>query len=305
VEEPEEKRAMTSGSAGPVERIIIAPGERRPAVVHVINSARTRLSLSLFRCDDEAVLDALAAAVRRGVHVRALLTSRAKGSKAQLKHLEIFLRTLGADVRRYSDLVVRYHAKYIVADDGPACIASLNFTRKCFDATCDFVLMTSDADVVTGLTRLFDADWCGTASDVPGGTTHRLIVGPEHARRRFAALFESAVHRIRIIDPKIDDPAMLTLLKAREAAGIKVEIRRTERMGALVPHGKLLLIDDASAVIGSISLSMMALEFRRELAIVTRDAASVAALDEFWRALPPVLTGGALGVVPGDSPLLA
>ncbi len=296
---------MTGGTAEPVERIIIAPGDRRPAVVHVINSARTRLSLSLFRCDDQAVLDALTAAVRRGVHVRALLTSRAKGSKSQLKYLEAFLTTVGADVRRYADLVVRYHAKYIVADDGPACIASLNFTRKCFDATCDFVLMTSAADVVTGVTRLFDADWDGVRSDLPAGASDRLIVGPEHARRRFAGLFDSAVHRIRIIDPKIDDPAILALLKARAAAGVTVEIRGAEAVGTLVPHGKLLIIDDSTAVIGSISLSMLALEFRRELAIVTRDAASLTALDEFWRSLPGVLSGGAGGIVPGDSPLLA
>jgi cardiolipin synthase A/B len=304
VEEPEEKRAMTSGSAGPVERIIIAPGERRPAVVHVINSARTRLSLSLFRCDDEAVLDALAAAVRRGVRVRALVTSRAKGSKQQLKQLYRTLKTAGADVRRYQDSVVRYHAKYIVADDGPAFIASLNFTRKCFQATCDFVVVSNDSELVHGLTRLFDADWDGTryhVSDAP----HRLIVGPEQARRRFATLIEEATHSIRIIDPKISDPAMMMLLRARAAAGLKVDIRGAEALGPLVPHGKLIMIDDATAVIGSISLSTLALEFRRELAVVIRDRASLIALEQFWTSLPGVPTGGASAVFSGEPPHLA
>ena len=289
----------------PVERLILAPEERHQAVLNVIDSARDRLALSVFRCDDQPVLDALGAAVRRGVRVRALVTSRAKGSKKQLKQLYRTLKTAGADVRRYVDPVVRYHAKYIVADDGPAFIASLNFTRKCFQATCDFVVVSYDSELVHGLTRLFDADWDGTrytVSDVPG---HRLIVGPEQARRRFAALFEEAAHSIRIIDPKISDPAMMTLLKARAAAGLKVDIRGGEALGPLVPHGKLIMIDDATAVIGSISLSTLALEFRRELAVVIRDRASLIALEQFWTSLPGVPTGGASAVFSGEPPHLA
>jgi phosphatidylserine/phosphatidylglycerophosphate/cardiolipin synthase-like enzyme len=288
----------------PVERLILAPEERRQAVLNIIDSARDRLALSVFRCDDEPVLDALAAAVRRGVHVRALLTGRAKGWKGQLKQLQAFLEDTGADVRRYADQVVRYHAKYIVADEGPAFIASLNFTRKCFQATCDFAVVSHDSELVDGVTRLFDADWDATrytASDVPG---HRLIVGPEQTRRRFTALFEEATHDIRIIDPKINDPAMMTLLRARAAAGITVDIRGAEALGPLVPHGKLIMIDDATAVIGSISLSTLALDFRRELAVVIRDRASLIALEQFWASLPPV-TGGASAVFSGEPPHLA
>jgi len=289
----------------PVERLILAPEERRQAVLNVIDSARDRLALSVFRCDDQAVLDSLAEAARRGVHVRVLLTGRAKGSKSQLQHLYSSLKTVGADVRRYADAVVRYHAKFIVADDRTALIASLNFTRKCFQATCDFVVVSNDSGLVQDVTRLFDADWDGTrypASDVPG---HRLIVGPEQARRRFAALFEEAIHSIRIIDPKISDPAMMTLLRARAAAGIKVDIRGADALGTLVPHGKLIMIDDATAVIGSMSLSALALEFRRELAVVIRDRASLMALEQFWTSLPGVPTGGASAVFSGEPPHLA
>lgn len=277
---------MTFMSSGSRERLILAPEERRPALVNVIDSARERLALSLFRCDDQAVLDALGAAVRRGVRVRALLTGRAKGSKRQLKHLRKFLKAVGADVRRYADPVVRYHAKYIVADDGPAVITSLNFTRKCFEATCDFLVVSSDRELVSGLTRLFDADWDGKRYEPPNVPIHRLIVGPEQARHRFTALFQQAARRIRLIDPKISDPAMLLLLKAKEAQGVAVDIRGQVGLGSLVPHGKLLIIDDATAVIGSISLSTLALEFRRELAVVIRDPLGLEALDRFWNSLP-------------------
>jgi phosphatidylserine/phosphatidylglycerophosphate/cardiolipin synthase-like enzyme len=302
VEERQEKRPVTSVTTDPVERLILAPEERRQAVLNVIDSARDRLALSVFRCDDQPVLDSLAAAVRRGVQVRVLMTGRAKGSKIQLQHLYSFLKTVGADVRRYADAVVRYHAKFIVADDGTALIASLNFTRKCFQATCDFVVVSNDSELVQGVTRLFDADWNGTRYPVPDVPGHRLIVGPEQARRRFATLFGEATHSIRIIDPKISDPAMLMLLRARAAEGIRVDIRGADALGPLVPHGKLIMIDDASAVIGSMSLSTLALEFRRELAVVIRDRASLMGLEQFWTSLPGAPTGVATAGFSGDPP---
>ncbi|MBI3047693.1 MAG: hypothetical protein HYY76_05220 [Acidobacteria bacterium] len=277
---------MSAGAAAPVERIVIAPEARRPAVLEVIDSARGRLDLSLFRCDDRAIIDAIGRAAARGVCVRALVTRRAKGSKGHLKQLRQALKRLGADVRRYADAVVRYHAKYAIADDGPAIVASLNFTRKCFGATCDFLLVSTEPVLVTGLRRLFEADWHGAAHSPVGRDTGRLIVGPEHARVRFADLLQQAVHTIRLVDPKVTDPAMLRLLKAREAQGVRIAIRGRTGLGDLAPHGKLLMIDDRAAAIGSISLSTLALEFRRELAVVIEDRPSLDALDRFWNSLP-------------------
>jgi phosphatidylserine/phosphatidylglycerophosphate/cardiolipin synthase-like enzyme len=300
VEESEEKRPMIGANAGARARVVIRPDDRRSAVIDTIDSSREHLSLSIFRCDDDGVVDALTAAVRRGVHVRVLLTSRAKASKAHLKQLHAVLTAAGAEVRRYTDAVVRYHAKYIVADAATAVIASFNFTRKCFHTTCDFAVVTHDSQVIAAVTHLFDGDWRGNAYDAVADGADQLIVGPEQARRRFAELFESATERIRIIDPKIDDPAMLTLLKRRAAAGLRVEIRGPTTLGSLVPHGKLLVIDDSLAVIGSISLSMLALEFRRELAVVTRDRASLATLDQFWQSLPALATAGDAPGVSGD-----
>ncbi len=63
------------------EWTVLAPGERREAVLRVIRSAKDRLILSLFRCDDFKVLDELGEVRRRKVRVEVLLTSRAKGGK--------------------------------------------------------------------------------------------------------------------------------------------------------------------------------------------------------------------------------
>jgi hypothetical protein len=117
-------------SGDPVDRIVVDPRGRRPAVL--------------------------------GVRVRALMTGRAKG--------------------------------YIVADDGPAMVASLNFTRKCFESPCDFVLVSRDPSLASALGSAFDSDWSGEAAQT-----------------------------IRLVDPKVSDPVMLLLRGAvRDRASLDI-----------------------------------------------------------------------------------
>jgi PLD-like domain len=77
-------------------------------MVRVIDRAKKRLVLSLFRCDDFAVLDALAAALERGVEIRALLTKRAKGGRQRLQKLWASpLEDMDVRVSWYADPVVK------------------------------------------------------------------------------------------------------------------------------------------------------------------------------------------------------
>ncbi len=111
-----------------------------------------------------------------------MLTKRAKGGKKRLKKLWGALEEMGAVVTRYADPVVKYHAKYLVADDSTAIITTLNPTRKCFTRTWDAVLITQDPSVVKGLLTLFKADAAGVPLPSRRPLGRRLIVGPERSR---------------------------------------------------------------------------------------------------------------------------
>ncbi len=267
------------------ERFIFDPDQRKSAVLGVIGSARRRLFLSLFRCDDFDILDALAAALQRGVDVEVLVTPRAKGWTKRLRELWAVLEGMGAKLHRYADPVVKYHAKYIVADNGPALVASLNFTRNCFENTYDFLVTTDDPVVVTGLRRLFVADSSRPAPTRPIQFGRRLIVGPERARHEFTALLERARRSIAIVDPKLTDPAILDMLRAKRRDGVAVTVIGRERTGGLEPHGKMMVVDEAVGVIGSMSLSALSLDFRREVAVIVRDRAGVAEMARVFRRL--------------------
>ena len=63
------------------DRLIVNLDERRAALIDVIRGARRQITLSLFRCNDDAIFAELAAATARGVAVDVLVTSRVKGGK--------------------------------------------------------------------------------------------------------------------------------------------------------------------------------------------------------------------------------
>jgi phosphatidylserine/phosphatidylglycerophosphate/cardiolipin synthase-like enzyme len=246
--------------------------------------------LSLFRCNDAEIFAELTRAVARGVEVNVLVTSRAKGGKKKLKKLWDALQRTGASVHPYTDAVVKYHAKYLVVDDGPAVVASQNLTRKCFERTCDALVLTHDPAVVSGLRRLMAADRDATA--IPQDLCSRLIVGPERARRQFTALIDQAKSTIRLIDAKLSDPDLVDRLNKRRAEGLTVEVYGSKRLGALKSHGKIMLIDNRLAVVGSLALAALSLDFRREVAIIVEDPAAVADVEDVFRTIDAVPTAG-------------
>lgn len=267
----------------PPDRLILAVDDRRGAILDVIRKARRNLVLSLFRCNDEAIFNELTYAVDRGVAVEVITTSRAKGGRGKLEKLRDALDATGATVRTYNDPVVKYHAKYIVADDGPAVVASLNLTRKCFRKTLDGIVITHDPLLVSDLRRLMAADADGTK--IPTDLSDRLVIGPERARRQFTALIEQAKTSVRVIDAKFSDPDLKHLLRSRRAGGLTVEVFDGRRLGDLKSHGKIMLIDESKVVVGSLSLAALSLDFRREVAIAVDEPSAVAVAVDMFRML--------------------
>ena len=275
-----------------VDRVVTSIEDRRQTILDVIAGARKSIRLSLFRCNDPATFEALAAAAERGVAVDVLLTSRAKGVATKLAKLVTKLEKGGATVHAYKDPVVKYHAKYLVADDGPAVVASFNFTRKCFEKTFDAAVVTDDPAVAAGLQALLAADCEG--KPMPPDVSPRLIIGPERARKQLTALVEGAKKSIRLVDKKLSDPDLVTLLNAKRDAGLTVDVYASKRIGSLKSHGKMMLIDDRVAVVGGLAIAAISLDFRREVAIVVNDPAAVAGVVEMFRTIDAVPTQGAL-----------
>ncbi|WP_396624357.1 phospholipase D-like domain-containing protein [Luteitalea sp.] len=281
------------------ESVALAPVARREALLRAIDEARRHLVLSLFRCDDQGVLDALAAAVRRGVAVEALLTRRARRGRKSLGRLHAALTGMGATVAWFADPVVKYHAKYLVADETTALVMTLNPTRKCFGRTWDAVITTGDTRVARSLLRLFDADASGRPPVFGPDFSPRLLVGPERSRDEVHRLILDARRSIGILDHKLADPGVVTLLRERRNAGVAVTVVGKDLPSPLAAHGKLMVVDETRALVGSLALSTLSLDFRREVSLMVDDPALVQPLAAAWRALSDH-AGARARRLPGD-----
>lgn len=276
---------MILRAAVDVEHVVLRAGERRRAVVSVIDAARTRISFSVYRFDDPVLLDALSRARARGVEIEVLVSSRVKRGRRARRGRRDTVESFDAAGFRVREYIrgVKYHAKFLVADDRTAVVTSMNFTPKCFERTSDFVVVTRDRRAVAELATLFRHDFAREAFTAADDSC--LVIGPDGARARYAALLSSARHSIRIMDHKLSDTAILALLERKARQGVRVRIIGRERRDAQ-PHGKLLIVDGRTAVVGSIALSAASLDGRRELGIRLDHPRHVAELTGYFdRAL--------------------
>jgi phosphatidylserine/phosphatidylglycerophosphate/cardiolipin synthase-like enzyme len=268
------------------DRVVVDPAERRALVLQVIRRARRRLALTIFRCNDADVLDAVATAVARGVEVDVLLTRRARGWRQRLDRLQLRLERMGARVTRHGARATKHHAKYIVVDRGPLLVASFNLTRKCFSRTCDFGVLTWDPRAVADAWRLFNADLQKRRlTAATSSASSRLVVGPEWAAPAVHALLSSARRDIRIIDHKLDDPTVIRLLDQKVREGVRVEHVHSRTVGRHDAHGKITIVDGRTALVGSLALSATSLGLRRELGLLVHEPAAVRRLETFFDAV--------------------
>jgi phosphatidylserine/phosphatidylglycerophosphate/cardiolipin synthase-like enzyme len=70
---------------------------------------------------------------------------------------------------------------------------------------------------------------------------------------------------------------------------VSVEIIDSKRLGDLKSHGKFMLVDNRIAVVGSLALAALSLDFRREVAIIVDDRAAVADVNQLFETIAAVV----------------
>ena len=109
---------------------------------------------AIFRFDRAEIEKALAAAVGRGVRVSALIAHTNSGGEPRLRKLEQRLLEAGVTVTRTADDLLRYHGKYMVADD-VLHVFGFNFTKLDIDKSRSFGIATRDKRSVQEALKLF------------------------------------------------------------------------------------------------------------------------------------------------------
>ncbi len=253
--------------------LIVQPEAGLAPVVRAIKRARRNVDIAIFRADREEIEKALGAAVQRGVKVRVLVAHTNSGGENRLRKLEQRLLEAGATVTRTGDDFVRYHGKFMVADD-TLYLFGFNFTKVDTIKSRSFGVSTRDKSAVREALALFDAD-SSRQPFVPKRT--HLVVSPENAREALTAFIKGAKRQLLIYDVNVQDRTVIKLLEQQASAGVDVRVIgkckgckgvSVRPLRSMRLHVRAMVRDGARAFVGSQSLRRLELDQRREVGVL-------------------------------------
>jgi phosphatidylserine/phosphatidylglycerophosphate/cardiolipin synthase-like enzyme len=258
-------------------KLIIQPEEGLTPLVQAVKRARRSIDIVIFRFDRPELEKALAAAVARGVTVRALIAHTNRGGEKNLRKLEMRLLAAGVTVARTADDLTRYHGKMMIVDDALH-VLGFNYTRLDIEKSRSFGVVTNDKRLVKEAASLFQAD----ATRQPYSPGHdRFVVSPESARAVLAGYLEAAKKQLLIYNIKLSDRMMVRTLAERQKAGVEVRVIgklekavpgiEARKLASMRLHVRAIVRDGTTAFVGSQSLRKLELDGRREVGVIVTD----------------------------------
>ena len=255
-------------------KLIVQPEAGVMPIIDAIRHARKTIHIAIFRFDRNEIEHELEQAVARGVRVRALTAHTNRGGEGRLRKLEQRLLSSGVTVTRSADDLLRYHGKFLVADD-TLHVFGFNFTKLDIDKSRSFGIATRDRRTVHEACKLFDAD---STRQPYSPSRSNLVVSPETSRAMLSTFLKGARKELAIYDTKIQDPMIIRLLKERAAKGIRVRVIgdlkgpdgdvEVRPLRGLRLHVRAIIRDGTRAFVGSQSLRKEELDSRREVGLL-------------------------------------
>lgn len=132
----------------------------RHLMASFIDTAKEKLDVQHPKYVDATILDRLAEAQDRGVHVRILCGGKHGISAWDIPDTFSSLRILkrfGVKLRRQKD--PKLHAKLIVADEERALVGSMNIDRSAFDLRRELGVFLDGRPIVGRLLEVYEHDW--------------------------------------------------------------------------------------------------------------------------------------------------
>ena len=272
-------------------------------LVALLASAKASLRLKMMDFDAPELIEAVAAAGRRGVKARVMFNAAGRGGASDNAAARTALQAAGVEVADAPHKLSVVHEKSLVIDDASALVMSCDWAGASLAEARDFAVHTTHRHEVDEIAACFDADWQHLHFKPHGRL--RLVWGPLNARERMAEFIDAARHTLVVQNARYQDPVMIERLVRAQRRGVALQLiahavhrmeakeittdvgglRMLDDLGVQVRrlkhqrlHGNMLLADGARAMVGSVNFSPASLDRRRELAIETDDAAVVKAL---------------------------
>jgi phosphatidylserine/phosphatidylglycerophosphate/cardiolipin synthase-like enzyme len=274
--------------------LIVLPDDTVQPILEALSAAKKSLQIRMFLFTDPGLIKAVIAAKRRGVKVRVMLNPARRGGESENDDTKEKLAHEGIEVNDSNPAFQLTHQKSMVIDDAIGFVESFNWETRDLTVTRDYAVVTTHKIEVEEMLACFEADW--TREKFNPGQHSQLIWCPDNGRERIANFIDSAKHTLWLQNERYQDTVIIERLVRACARGVKLHIlarpphtlkkdklvegvgglRIMHDVGAKVRtlkglklHAKMILADDARAIVGSINLSPGSFDGRRELAIET------------------------------------
>ncbi len=297
--------------------LVVLPDDSGKPILDAIAAAKESIRIKMFIFSDPSLLKAVIDAHKRGVDVRIMLNPARRDGKEENAASRTALTVAGIKVMDSNPAFDLTHEKSMVIDDTTAFVQSLNWETENLTRTRDYAVITSHKHEVNEIAQCFDADWNRTKFDA--SEQKHLIWCIGNGRQRLGELIDSAKQSLWLQNERYQDPVIIEHLIRAHCRGVKIHImarpphklkkakliegvsglRSLQDVGVKIHklkhiklHAKLILADNARAIIGSINLAPGSFDSRRELAIEVDDPHIVArikeTLDKDWANSHPL-----------------
>jgi len=276
--------------------LIVMPDDSARPILEAIAGAKQSLRIKMFLFSDPALLAAVIAAQQRGVKVQVMLNPARRGGEPENEATRKKLEKAGIAVTDSNPAFAVTHEKSMVVDDETAFVKSLNWETKNLTETRDYAIATGHRHEVEEVVEGFEADW--HRKHFQPGAHARLIWCPINGRDRLAQFIDEAKQSLFVQNERYQDPVIIERLVRAAGRGVKIHLmaraphtlkqeKLVEGIGGLrilydvgvkihklkhpKLHAKMMLADEARAIVGSINLAPGSFDSRRELAIEVDD----------------------------------
>jgi len=288
-------------------RLIVQPDDGLEPVREFIKAAERSVLIKQFSFTEESLIQTIVGQKHAGLEVRIMLNAeRSGGDRVNDETYERF-KSAGINVQWSSPKFYVTHEKSIVVDEKAALVATFNLSPKYFSLTRDYGIITHNPEHVAQIIEAFNADW--EHRDWTPSAYEGLLWSNCDSRPRMAYFIDTARERLDVQHPKYVDAVILDRIAAAADRGVKVHVlcggrhgisdwdvldtfaslRTLNRFGIKVHkqknlrvHAKLLIVDDARALVGSMNIDRSAFDLRRELGITITDPSVVARLRQIF-----------------------
>ena len=287
----------------PISHVIVQPDDGTAPVLDLIRLAKESLLMKQFTFSEPEIMQAVVDRKNAGVDVRIMLNpKRSGGDRANDETFEFF-KNAGVNIQWANPKFYVTHEKSITVDKRASLIATFNLCTKYFTQTRDYGVIVQEPAKVAQVVEGFEADW--DHRDWNPSSDEGLLWSNNNSRGLMSKFIDAANDSLDVQHPKFVDATILDRLVDSAQRGVHVRVlcggkhgisewdildtfsslRVMHRFGIKVHnqknyrlHAKLLVADNAHALVGSMNIDRSAFDLRRELGTTVADPAIIARL---------------------------